>query len=122
MRFLEGGHKQAFGMSCKDRDDLYSKGYCSGGINVVPILLQLTHERTATSAVFLDNLCRPADEELWIEHAIEVVPDRLLCKPSSARSKLCPNAKKTYEEIILLDPLDEIILRALGFHRLNSLA
>ena len=47
-------------------------------INVVPVLLQLARNRPAISNISLNNLRRAANEELGIQQAIELVPDRLL--------------------------------------------
>ena len=56
----------------------YMERRSSCRINVVPVLLQLARNRPAFSNISLNNLRRAANEELGVQQAIELVPDRLL--------------------------------------------
>lgn len=57
---------------------LYGKRRRGGGVDILLVFLQLPLQRTATPAVPLDNLRRPADKEFRVEHAVQFGPDRLL--------------------------------------------
>ena len=56
----------------------YMERRSSCRVNVVPVLLQLARNRPAISNISLHNLRRAANEELGVQQAIELVPDRLL--------------------------------------------